>query len=294
MRVAAEPDRLVTSVALRDWWPLAIGVAAVLGCSYFRFATDVWPLPNNDHEPVVVAIALFTFWLKRREFTAAKAPEYTFTAMLLLCFGVLALLLGARTKIATLESVAHLVILIGALWLFGGSHLVRRLWFSLFFLLLSIPVPSFLLAMATKDLKELVANVAESAIYVLGYPIARDGVVITIGQYQLLVAEACSGMNSIISLSAIGLVYLYLVPPKRVWQYLATVLCIVPIAVAANIVRIMLLILITYHLGDAAGQGFLHEFAGLAMFAFALSAFIAISIIFSRFGYEPKHGSAHG
>jgi len=148
--------------------------------------------------------------------------------------------------------------------------------------------------MATKDLKELVANVAESAIYVLGYPIARDGVVITIGQYQLLVAEACSGMNSIISLSAIGLVYLYLVPPKRVWQYLATVLCIVPIAVAANIVRIMLLILITYHLGDAAGQGFLHEFAGLAMFAFALSAFIAISIIFSRFGYEPKHGSAHG
>ena len=106
--------------------------------------------------------------------------------------------------------------------------------------------------------------------YVTGYPIARSGIVLNVGQYQLLVADACSGLNSMFSLSALGLVYLYLMRYRSFVHVGLLVACILPIAFAANIVRVMILVLVTYHFGDEAGQGFIHGFAGMILFLVAL------------------------
>ena len=106
----------------------------------------------------------------------------------------------------------------------------------------------------------------------LNYPIGGQGVMIYIGQYELLVAAACSGLNSIISLSAISLFYIY-VRHQADWRYAALlVLLIVPVALLANFIRVLILILLTYHSGEAVAQGFLHNFAGVFMFAVALIA----------------------
>jgi len=135
------------------------------------------------------------------------------------------------------------------------------------------------IAAVTGTLKEWVSQSAEYLLYTVGYPIGRSGVTLTIGGYRLLVADACSGMNSLFSLTAVGIFYLSLVVRAQRWQTFLLGLAILPIAVLANILRVLALILITYHLGDAAGQGFLHEFAGLLMFLVALGTLIALEAL---------------
>ena len=102
------------------------------------------------------------------------------------------------------------------------------------------------------------------------------GVMLSIGQYQLLVADACSGLHSMFSLSALGSLYLYMMARKS-WLRNAVILAaIIPIAILANILRVIVLVLVTYYFGDAAGRGFLHGFAGMVLFIAALFLLVGI------------------
>ena len=94
--------------------------------------------------------------------------------------------------------------------------------------------------------------------------------ILQVGQYQLLVADACSGLSSIFSLTALGLFYLYLIKPRHAWRRWALLASVLPIAIVANAVRVMVLMLITYFMGDEAGQGFLHGFAGIMLLIIGL------------------------
>ena len=140
---------------------------------------------------------------------------------------------------------------------------------------LALP-PDTLFAMMTQPLKILISQTAVSMLHLFGYPIAGSGVMIQIGQYQMLVAAACAGLNSLLSLTALGMFYSYIRHSSN-FPYMLVLICfILPIAVIANLVRVLLLLLITYHFGEAAGQGFFHELAGLSMFASALIAIFCI------------------
>ena len=123
------------------------------------------------------------------------------------------------------------------------------------------------------------SGLAVQILYPAGYPIARDGVIITIGQYQLLVADACSGMNSMFSLSALGLLFMHLRGHARVLHNAVLLASILPIAFASNIVRVLALILITFHFGDEAGQGFLHGSAGMVLVLAALALLLALDTV---------------
>ncbi len=121
-----------------------------------------------------------------------------------------------------------------------------------------------------------------NALYHLGMPIAQAGVTIQIGQYELLVADACSGLNSLISLSAISLFYVYLRHHAHPRYALVLVLAVLPIALLANMVRILFLVLLTYFAGEAIAQGFLHDFAGLTMFLVALIAIFSLDYLLGK------------
>lgn len=101
-------------------------------------------------------------------------------------------------------------------------------------------------------------------------PVGRSGVMLTIGQYQLLVADACAGLNSMFTLEALGMLYMNLMRYTSVARNLTLALLLVPIAFVANIGRVMILVLVTYFFGDEAGQGFIHGFAGMVLFLLAL------------------------
>ena len=123
-----------------------------------------------------------------------------------------------------------------------------------------------------------------------GVFIRGSGVVLTIGHYQLLVADACSGLNSMVSLTALGLFYLYLGARRRVLHTVTLLVSILPVAFGANIVRVLLLALVTYHFGDEAGQGFLHGFAGVVLFLAALLGLVLLDGLLTLAWGRRAHG----
>jgi exosortase len=160
--------------------------------------------------------------------------------------------------------------------------------------LFMVPLPGVLTDTLTGPLKQYVSVVVDEALFLAGYPIARSGVVLAIGPYELLVADACSGLGSIFSLSAMGLLYLYLLRHTRPARNLILAAAIVPFAFAANVVRVIALVLITYYWGDAAAQGFLHGFAGVALFVTAILMLVALDALLGKFFRDHRAPVAAG
>ncbi|MFN3716197.1 MAG: exosortase B [Thiobacillus sp.] len=261
-------------IPLKTWWPVVAGLLLLYVPTYWMLAHGLWNSGDYAHGPIVLAVTLFLIWQQRAVFMAqppgAPPRGQVVAGWALLGVGLLSYALGRSQDILLFEVGSQIPVILGALLITLGTPAARALWFALFFLLFMIPLPGFFVDAVTGPLKQYISVIAEQILYAVGYPIARSGVVLTIGQYQLLVADACSGLHSMFSLSAMGLLYLYLMEHTSRLRNLIIMAAIIPIAFAANIVRVMVLILVTYHLGDEAGQGFLHDFAGIMLFIIGL------------------------
>jgi exosortase B len=258
---------------LKTWWPIVLGLLALYVPTYWMLAHGIWNSEEQAHGPIVLVVTLFLIWQQRAVFLAdASKPTgvEAATGWTLLIVGLLAYALGRSQDILLFEVGSQIPVILGMLLITVGLRAARALWFALFFLLFMIPLPGFVVDAATGPLKQYISIIAEQVLYAAGYPIARSGVTLTVGQYQLLVADACSGLHSMFSLSAMGLLYLYLMQRTSMARNLIIMAAILPFAFAANVIRVMVLILVTYHLGDEAGQGFLHGFAGIMLFVIGL------------------------
>ena len=152
-----------------------------------------------------------------------------------------------------------------------------------------IPLPGLVVQALTLPLKSAVSYLVELIMYAAGYPIGRSGVILTVGPYQLMVADACSGLSSLFTLEALGLFYMKLMNYKSKARNLVLAIAIVPISFVSNVIRVIILVLVTYHLGDEAGQGFLHGFAGMVLFTVALIlTYAADRLLAARFDKEVK------
>ena len=270
--LAPRASALDALAALKAWWPVILGLLVLYVPTYWMLAHGLWNEEDHAHGPIVLAVTLFLIWQKRDALVQAGTPGRAEVAIgwTLLVIGLLAYALGRSQDILLFEVGSQIPVILGALLITLGTKAARALWFALFFLLFMIPLPGFIVDAATGPLKEYISVIAEHVLYAAGYPIARVGVTLTVGQYQLLVADACSGLHSMFSLSAMGLLYLYLMQRTSVARNLIIMAAIIPIAFVANVIRVMVLILVTYHMGDEAGQGFLHGFAGIMLFIVGL------------------------
>ncbi|AAZ97745.1 membrane protein, putative [Thiobacillus denitrificans ATCC 25259] len=258
---------------LKTWWPILLGLLVLYVPTYWMLAHGLWNSEEQAHGPIVLIVALFLIWQQRAVFVdEAVTPTRVeaATGWALLIVGLLAYALGRSQDILLFEVGSQIPVILGVLLITLGWRTARALWFALFFLLFMIPLPGFVVDAATGPLKQYISVIAEQVLYAAGYPIARSGVTLTVGQYQLLVADACSGLHSMFSLTAMGLLYLYLMQRTSIARNLIIMAAILPMAFLANVVRVMVLILVTYHLGDEAGQGFLHGFAGIMLFIVGL------------------------
>ena len=262
------------------WWPVVLGLGILYAPTYWMLAHGLWNSEEQAHGPIVFAVTLFLIWQNRAVFINNVSGEprtpNTVSGWALLVFGLLAYALGRSQEILILEVGSQIPVILGVLLITLVLRAAKALWFALFFLIFMIPLPGFLIDAATGPLKQYISIIAEQVLYAAGYPIARSGVTLTVGPYQLLVADACSGLHSMFSLSAMGLLYLYLMQHTHTARNVIIIVAILPIAFAANIVRVMVLILVTYHLGDEAGQGFLHGFAGIMLFMIGLLFLFAL------------------
>ncbi|ODU50426.1 MAG: exosortase B [Thiobacillus sp. SCN 63-374] len=272
--LASRASVLDALAPLRTWWPVVLGLLVLYVPTYWMLAHGLWNSEEQAHGPIVLVVTLFLIWQRRAVFSgdAGVFPSRieVATGWTLLVIGLLAYALGRSQDILLFEVGSQIPVILGALLITLGTRAARALWFALFFLIFMIPLPGFIVDAATGPLKQYISVIAEHVLYAAGYPIARSGVMLTVGPYQLLVADACSGLHSMFSLSAMGLLYLYLMQRTSITRNLIIMAAILPIAFAANVVRVMVLVLVTYHLGDEAGQGFLHGFAGIMLFVIGL------------------------
>lgn len=248
------------------WWPIWIGALALYLPTYYDLAHGIWDTEEYAHGPIVLAVTLYLIWSKRKELADQSQNTSPALGWPLLILGLLMYSIGRSQDILLFEVGSQIPVMLGVLLVTLGTRAAKICWFPLFFLLFMVPLPGFIMDTATNPLKHQISGITEQVLYTFGYPIARSGVVLTIGQYQLLVADACSGLHSMFSLSAMGLLYLYLMQHTSRLRNALLIAAILPIAFASNVIRVMVLVLITYYMGDEAGQGFLHGTAGIMLF----------------------------
>lgn len=266
---------------------LALGFAAMYLPTYWYLSRTIWATDEQGHGPIILLLSLWLLWRKREQFAALPRRPVPGIAWPLLVLGALVYAFGRSQDIIIFEVGSQILVLGALLLLFRGWAAVRLGWFALFFLIFMIPLPGPLVAAVTGPLKAAVSAVAESVLYTLGYPIGRSGVVLSIGPYQLLVADACAGLNSMFSLEALGLMYMNLMQYRSVPRNVLLAILIIPISFCANVVRVMILVLVTFYFGDEAGQGFVHGFAGIVLFLVALLLMLTVDSLLGLFFKEP-------
>lgn len=263
-------------VLWKSSWPILLGLLVLFIPTYKTLAFTLWTTDEYAHGPIILAVVLFLIWLARAKLRDDGQKKNPVAGGILLAFGLLLYVVGRSQSIYVFEVGSQIPLLLGVMLMTFGASVTKKFWFPLFFLVFLIPLPVVVVDTLTGPLKQQVSVLAENILYLLNYPIARSGVVLSIGQYQLLVADACSGLNSIFSLSAMGLLYAYMMQ-RSGWVHNTILLAsIVPIAFFANVMRVILLVLITYYFGDEVGQGFAHKMAGIVLFMVGLISFMIL------------------
>jgi len=255
--------------ALLAWLPIIIGLIILYAPTYANLASTLWASEEYSHGPVIASISFWLIFQLRKGLTSVLLAPKLALGGVTLVFGLLLLLAGRALEIPLLETASQIPVATGVLLLMRGPQALRTAWFPICFLLFMIPIPGIVMDTITAHLKEWISFLAEESLYILGFPVARQGVVINIGQYQLFVADACAGLYSMFSLSAMGALFIYLAKRLSLLHNIILVLSILPIAFIANLLRVMILLLITYHFGDSSAR-WLHDLAGVTVFLTAL------------------------
>jgi exosortase len=248
----------------------ALGIAAIALPTMLQVARVSWSTEQGGHGPIVLATGAWLLWRELKSGNAERYPGKLTTGLLLLAPLIAIFLVARITGILEIEAFAMYGALITATYLLLGGAVLRTIWFPLVYLAFTLPPPDTVVAAITQPIKIAISEWVVALLHVVGYPVASSGVTIQIGQYQLLVAAACAGLNSIVTLGALCLFYVYLRHRSNFTAFVVMSLAAIPVAIVSNFVRVLVLVLITYHFGDAAAQGFIHDFAGLLMFAVAL------------------------
>ncbi len=258
--------------AQRSFWAvILIGWLSLAAPSLWDFIFGQWSGYSQGHELLLLVVAAWLMWRQWPQVQALPDQAASGLAMASLGLGLLGYAFGRTQEFIRIEMLSLWWTSLSLLLVCKGRAALRQTWFAWLFALFMIPIPFSVVLMLTAPLKEAVSAVATFVLSAVGYPVGRTGVVITVGQYQLLVAEACAGLHSMFILEAMGLLYSHLLNHQSWWRNGLLAACAIPVSFAANVVRVMILVMVTYHFGDAVGQGFVHNFAGLVLFVVALA-----------------------
>jgi exosortase len=257
--------------ARRSWWKPAV-IAGLLLWLYWptlaHLAWQWWNDPNYSHGFFVPLFSAFVIWQERTRLSALKLQP-SWSGLLFLGFGLCVLIVGQMGAELFLSRLSFLIVLAGLIVLFLGWSFFRALLLPWGFLLLMIPIPAIVFNQITFPLQLLASKVASTTLPWMGVPVLREGNVIVLPAMALEVAEACSGIRSLMSLTTLAIIYGYLME-QRVSVRVLLAVASVPIAVAANSLRIVGTGLLVQYWDPEKAEGFFHEFSGWLIFVVSL------------------------
>jgi exosortase B len=263
-----------TKTSILRWalWPaLLIGSFLAAYAPTLKSLIDgPWQTEQEGHGPLIIAASLWLVWQSREKLKAAPLSPAPVAGWAVLLFGLLLMFLARTQGVLAVEALSVIPVITGCILLSAGWPVLRILAFPIGFLLFAVPAPDWMIDAATVPLKVMISDLVTRVLYAAGYPVAQNGVMIMIGSYQLLVKDACSGMNSIFALSAIGVFYVYAFRWDAKVRSLILLAAIVPITIAANFIRVITLVLIAYYGGIDQLEGVLHDLTGISLFIVAV------------------------
>ncbi len=262
------------------------GLLAMVLPTVVTMGSQYWSTEEGVHGPIILATGLWLIWRERAWLAAEARPVRGGLWTLPLAALGLAWIFSRVFGVQSVEtaSLYLFLLLLGVVYL--GPRAMRRLWFPVVYLAFLIVPPGSLIIDLTQPLKIWISRTAVDLLHIVDYPVAHTGAIIQVGQYQLLVATACAGLMSIFSLTAIGMLYVHLNWNSNLRRAALLMLAIVPLAVFANLVRVILLVLLTYHAGSNVAQGIMHDAAGLITFAVALGGMFFADALLGLFMRE--------
>ena len=263
-----------------DWTPLIIlGILAAFLYRHIavKLVTDWRDLPDFSHGFLIPFFAAFLLWDKREKLrTLSIQPSWI--GLVLVVPALFELLLGVLGADLFLQRTSFVLLVAGIVWTLLGSAFLRELKFVLFILLLAIPLPTILYNRITFPLQLRASELASGLLQLVGVPVLRDGNVIQLPAMPLEVAEACSGIRSLMSLFTVAVIYGYFLERTN-WRRTILVLSAIPIAVAANVVRIFGTGICVQYWNPEKALGFFHEFSGWLMFLVSLICLYFVHIL---------------
>lgn len=286
---AAIPDASRQESARCCWWRTAILILLV-GWLYssvlFHLVAQWWHDPNFSHGFFVPVFSAFVLWQNRsRLLSVPRQPSWWGLLPIILALSVLVVgVLGAELF---LSRVSLLLLIAGLVIFFLGAPCFRAVLFPWAILLLMIPIPAILFNQVTFPLQLLTSKVAGGLLPLAGVPVLREGNVITLPAMSLEVAEACSGIRSLLSLVTLAIIYGYLLESRTSIRVLLA-LASVPIAVAANSLRIVGTGLLVQYWDPARAEGFFHVFSGWLIFVVSLAMLFLVHELLRRAGISGR------
>lgn len=265
------------------WGAVLVGV--LLSALYFRvlgrLVIEWWHDPDTSHGFLVPPFAAYLAWTNRERIRATKI-EPSWGGVGVIAFGLAMLILGEYGAELFISRVSLIIVLAGLTLCFGGAQVLRELRFSLLVLLLAIPIPAIIYNQITFPLQILASKAASALLPLFNVPVLREGNVIELPMMRLEVAEACSGIRSLISLFTLAIFYGYFLDKSVVRR---TILAIssIPIAIGANAIRIVGTGLCVQYWDPDKAMGFFHEFSGWVVFLVSLVCLFAVQKLLTLF-----------
>ena len=251
--------------------------AAAYGPILGDMAADWAHDENYSHGFLVPLVSVYFLWFHRRWLAEVEwRPSWLGLGVLLI--GLAALVLGEIGAEQFTMRVSFLIVIGGGILFLAGMPALRRVAFPYAYLFFMVPLPYIVYDSIAFPLKLMAARVATAIVLLMGIPIYSEGNVIYLESTTLQVADACSGIRSLMSLLALAAAFAYLTQRGKLARWILT-LAAIPIAIFTNMVRIVGTAFLTQHYGVEAAMGFFHEFAGLVVFGTSLAMLFALGLV---------------
>jgi exosortase len=260
---------------------MALALLVIIVPTLYNFAIVFWLVSDDTHAPIVLAGLVYGFWRERDVFDWSSSGGEKLAASGVGLLAAILYVLGRSQGFYQLEGVGAIGFVLAAVILVGGRRALRRLGYLTILLLFVVPVPGAVANNLLVPLKKMLSNGVVGLFSTLGYPVANHGVILSVGFYQLQIADACAGLRSLLSLSAMGLLFVHFVPStsRRVTVLL---LVLIPfIALAANFTRVSSLVLVTYYFGGDVGER-AHNSVAYLEIVIALLMFLGVHALLER------------
>lgn len=257
-----------------SWLTLGITTTLLYWETLIRLQQEWDANAYYTHGYLMLPLCGWLLWRKRKVLRRVNTQP-SWWGLPMLGMGLLLYVAGIRADILFAQALSLIFVLGGVIHTMLGRRMLSETAFPLFILVFMIPLPYLILDPIGFPMKQTAAEISSSILQSFGVPVVPDGVYLHMPNYTLIVEDVCNGLRSLISMTLVSIVFAYIFLSRNS-DRLFLILAAIPIALAANIIRILLTAILGYYISDTLATGFLHELSGLFVFVLSIGGLLIV------------------